>query len=75
MNIPRVQTWRVTFMREGKQVATVHVDTVSRLFARMLALEEFPAGALLGTYAKVSAMRQNPCKVRPCMREPARRMA
>lgn len=73
--IPKVQTWQVRFIREGKPVATVHVDTVSRLFARMLALEEFPAGALLGTHAKVSLLRPNPSKVRLCMREPSRRMA
>jgi hypothetical protein len=55
--IPKVRPWLVRFMREGKTVAQVKVKTVNRRFARWLALEQFPAGYLIGTETKVSRMK------------------
>jgi len=55
--IPPVVPWRVRFFREGKQVADVRVETVNRRFARWLALEQFPQGALIGTQSKISRMK------------------
>ncbi len=55
--IPPVRRWRVRFIREGQTVAEVEVETVSRLFARWLALEQFPQGYAIGAQVKVSRMR------------------
>lgn len=55
--IPKVVPWRVRFFRAGACVADLRVETVNRRFARWLALEQFPAGALLGTVCSVSRMR------------------
>ena len=55
--IPRVRPWLVRFVRDGATVATVRVETVNRRFARWLALEQFPAGYLIGTRATVSRMK------------------
>jgi hypothetical protein len=52
--IPPVVPWRVRFFRDGKQVADVRVETVNRRFARWLALEQYPQGALIGTQSKIS---------------------
>lgn len=56
-NIPRVRPWLVRFIRDGATVAEVKVETVNRRFARWLALEQFPAGYLIGTRATVSRMK------------------
>lgn len=55
--IPRPVAWRVRFLRDGKTVAEVKVVTVSRLFARWLALEEFPQGYSIGMRLVVSRMK------------------
>lgn len=55
--IPRVRPWLVRFIRDGATVAEVKVETVNRRFARWLALEQFPAGHLIGTRATVSRMK------------------
>ena len=55
--IPRPVAWRVRFLRDGKTVAEVKVVTVSRLFARLLALEEFPQGYAIGMRLVVSRMK------------------
>lgn len=55
--IPKVVSWRVRFLRDGKTVAEVTVATVSRLFARWLALEQFPQGFAIGTRLKISRMK------------------
>jgi len=55
--IPKVVSWRVRFVREGATVAEIRVETVNRRFARWLALEQFPAGYLIGTKATVSRMK------------------
>ena len=55
--IPKVRPWLVRFVRDGATVATVRVETVNRRFARWLALEQFPAGYLIGTRATVSRMK------------------
>ena len=55
--IPNVRPWLVRFIRDGATVATVRVETVNRRFARWLALEQFPAGYLIGTRATVSRMK------------------
>ena len=55
--IPRPVAWRVRFVRDGKTVAEVKVVTVSRLFARLLALEEFPQGYGIGMRLVVSRMK------------------
>jgi hypothetical protein len=55
--IPRPVAWRVRFLRDGKTVAEVQVVTVSRRFARWLALEEFPQGFAIGTQLKISRMK------------------
>ena len=54
--IPAVRPWRVRFFRAGACVAELRVETVNRRFARWLALEQFPAGALIGTRCTVSRM-------------------
>ena len=54
---PKVRPWLVRFIRDGATVATVRVETVNRRFARWLALEQFPAGYLIGTRATVSRMK------------------
>ena len=54
--IPKVRKWRVRFLREGRQVAEVEVETINRRFAHWLALEQFPQGMLIGTQTKVSRM-------------------
>ena len=59
--IPKVVSWRVRFLRDGKTVAEVNVATVSRLFARWLALEQFPQGFAIGTQVKVSRSRRPAC--------------
>ena len=55
--IPKVRPWLVRFFRSGAIVAEIRVDTVNRRFARWLALEQFPAGYLIGTKATVSRMK------------------
>ena len=55
--IPRVRPWLVRFVRDGATVAEVKVETVNRRFARWLALEQFPAGYLIGTRTTVSRMK------------------
>ena len=68
--IPRVRPWLVRFVRDGATVATVRVETVNRRFARWLALEQFPAGYLIGTRATISRIPSNcPSAVPTC--EPA----
>jgi hypothetical protein len=52
--IPPVVRWRVRIVRDGKTVAEAEVLTVSRLFARWLALERFPVGYAIGAQVKVS---------------------
>lgn len=52
--IPPVRLWRVRIIRDGKTVAEAEVATVSRLFARWLALEQFPQGYAFGAQVKVS---------------------
>lgn len=52
--IPPVRRWRVRIIRDGKTVAEAEVSTVSRLFARWLALERFPQGYAIGAQVKVS---------------------
>ena len=59
--IPRPVAWRVRFLRDGKMVAEVKVVTVSRLFARWLALEQFPQGYAIGMRLVVSRIRESKC--------------
>ena len=59
--IPRPVAWRVRFLRDGKTVAEVKVITISRLFARLLALEEFPQGYGIGMRLSVSRIRESKC--------------
>ena len=54
---PKVQRWRVRIVRAGKTEAETQVDTVSRRFARWLALERFPQGYAIGAQIKVSRAR------------------
>lgn len=56
--IPAVRPWRVRFFRGADCVADLRVETVNRRFARWLALEQFPAGALIGTRCTVSRMER-----------------
>jgi len=55
--IPKVRPWRVHFVRDGKTIAEINVATVSRLFARWLALEQFPQRFAIGTQIKVSRVK------------------
>ena len=55
--IPKVRLWLVRFFRSGVIVAEIRVETVNRRFAKWLALEQFPAGYLIGTKATVSRMK------------------
>ena len=55
--IPKVRPWLVRFVRDGATVAEIRVETINRRFARWLALEQFPAGYLIGTRAIVSRMK------------------
>lgn len=55
--IPRCVPWRVRFIRDGKTEAEIQVVTVSRLFARWLALEQFPQGYGIGMRLKISRMK------------------
>ena len=55
--IPRCVPWRVRFLRNGKTEAEIQVVTVSRLFARWLALEQFPQGYSIGMRLVVSRMK------------------
>jgi hypothetical protein len=55
--IPKVVPWRVRFFRSGAMVAEIRVETVNRRFARWLALEQYPAGHLIGTRATVARMK------------------
>ena len=55
--IPRSVAWRVRFLRDGETIAEVKVVTVSRLFARWLALEQFPQGYAIGVRLVVSRMK------------------
>ena len=65
--IPRVRPWLVRFIRDGATVAEIRVETVNRRFARWLALEQFPAGHLIGTRATVSRIPSNcPSAVPTC---------
>ena len=65
--IPAVRPWRVRFFRAGACVADLRVETVNRRFARWLALEEFPAGALIGTRCTVSRIETEcPAAVPAC---------
>jgi len=57
--IPAVRPWRVRFFRAGACVAELRVETVNRRFARWLALEQYPAGHLIGTRATVSRIPSN----------------
>ena len=59
--IPRCVPWRVRFIRDGETVAEVQVVTVSRLFARWLALEQFPQGYGIGMRLSVSRIRESKC--------------
>jgi hypothetical protein len=59
--IPRPVAWRVRFLRDGETVAEVKVVTVSRLFARWLALEQFPQGYGIGMRLSVSRIRESKC--------------
>lgn len=59
--IPRCVPWRVRFIRDGKTEAEIQVVTVSRLFARLLALEEFPQGYGIGMRLSVSRIRESKC--------------
>jgi hypothetical protein len=60
-SIPRCVPWRVRFTRDGKTEAEIQVVTVSRLFARWLALEQFPQGYSIGMRLSVSRLRENKC--------------
>ena len=55
--IPPVRKWRVRIIRDGKTVAETEVATVSRLFARWLALEQLPQSYAIGAQVKVSRMK------------------
>ena len=59
--IPRSVPWRVRFFRNGKTEAEIQVVTVSRLFARWLALEQFPQGYGIGMRLVVSRIRESKC--------------
>lgn len=59
--IPRCVRWRVRFVRDGKTEAQIEVVTVSRLFARWLALEQFPQGYSIGMRLVVSRVRESKC--------------
>jgi hypothetical protein len=59
--IPRCVPWRVRFLRNGKTEAEIQVVTVSRLFARWLALEQFPQGYGIGMRLSVSRVRESKC--------------
>ncbi len=59
--IPRPVLWRIRFLRDRKTVAEVKVVTISRLFARWLALEQFPQGYAIGMRLVVSRMRESKC--------------
>ncbi len=59
--IPRCVRWRVRFVRDGKTEAQIEVVTVSRLFARWLALEQFPQGYSIGMRLSVSRVRESKC--------------
>lgn len=59
--IPRCVPWRVRFLRNGKTEAEIQVVTVSRLFARWLALEQFPQGYGIGMRLSVSRIRESKC--------------
>lgn len=59
--IPRCVPWRVRFIRDGKTEAQIEVVTVSRLFARWLALEQFPQGYGIGMRLSVSRIRESKC--------------
>jgi len=59
--IPRSVAWRVRFLRDGETIAEVKVVTVSRLFARWLALEQFPQGYAIGMRLSVSRVRESKC--------------
>jgi hypothetical protein len=53
----KVYRWRVRVIRAGKTEAEAEVATVSRRFARWLALERFPQGYAIGAQVKVSRAR------------------
>jgi len=57
--IPKVRPWLVRFIRDGATAAEIRVETVNRRFARWLALEQFPAGHLIGTRATVARVEPN----------------
>ena len=59
--IPRCVPWRVRFIRDGKTEAEIQVVTVSRLFARWLALEQFPQGYGIGMRLSVSRVWESKC--------------
>jgi len=69
--IPRVRPWLVRFVRDGATVAEIRVETVNRRFARWLALEQFPAGYLIGTRATVTRIEPNRKETRVCSTCPA----
>jgi hypothetical protein len=54
---PKLQRWRVRIVRAGKTEAEAEVATISRRFARWLALESFPQGYAIGAQVKVSRAR------------------
>jgi hypothetical protein len=53
----KVYRWRVRVIRAGKTEAEAQVATVSRRFARWLALERFPQGYAIGAEVKVCRAR------------------
>lgn len=55
--IPKVQTWLVRFLENGQEVGRIHVQTVTRLFAQMLAYDARPQFRRLGIQTKVSRAR------------------
>ena len=51
---PKVVSWRVRFLENGQQVGQCYVQTVNRLFARMLAYDICPQFRRLGIVTKVT---------------------
>ena len=54
---PKVQTWLVRFLENGQEVGQCYVETVNRLFARMLAYDICPQFRRLGIVTKVTRAR------------------
>ena len=51
---PKVVFWQVRFLENGQEVGRCSVQTVNRLFARMLAYDICPQFRRLGIQTKVS---------------------